>query len=74
MVSVSLEDRDTHWIKTRNVVVRAPRRSRGERAERDAPRNAREARRRALGSARTTVEGREARTDMLTFVLTLDRK
>ena len=31
------------------------------------------ARRPARGSARTTVEGREARADMLTFVLTLDR-
>jgi hypothetical protein len=38
----------------------------GESAERDAPRDAREARRPARGSARTTVEGREARADMLT--------
>ena len=68
---VSLEDgdcrrdaSDKNQRETSSFASRAVRA--GERAERDAPRDAREARRPARGSARTTVEGREARADMLT--------
>jgi hypothetical protein len=71
---VSLEDGDSQNVGTHRIKTNAKRQmsfaSRavraGESAERDAPRDAREARRPARGSARTTVEGREARADMLT--------